>query len=103
MIGIGSWECNVSTVFFKGKVHIDIADNGGKYSFAVSVDGKQVNSYRITSISQQGTDTLVATGFANAMPNKTVTLTVKFTSENTFEASVKIPLLGNVKTSGYRV
>ena len=58
MIGIGTWQCRVDTMFFKGDVKFKITDNNGKYGLEIIMDGP-VPKFEIKNIREKSpvTDT----------------------------------------------
>lgn len=99
MIGLGKWECYLNTVFFKGKAQMEILDKNGDYDFNFYIDGSPVSSYEITSISEQGGDTLIIQGFLSRMPNRKISASLKFTGKDICCGEVKAPIVGTIRVN----
>ncbi len=104
MIGLGKWECVFNTFFFKGKIQIEIKDNNGKYAFDFKMGNSSAPPYTITSIKEENGNTLIGTGYLNAMPDKKLTARLTFTDENHCSLEGNAPFVGTLRsTDGYRI
>lgn len=102
MIGLGTWACNVNTMFFSGEAKIKVFDDNGKYGFELDVPGVTVPDVEVKKIEEDG-DTINAVVQTSLLPNKDIELTVTFDGDE-FDGFVKIPFLGKVKfKDGHRV
>ena len=102
MIGLGTWACNVNTMFFSGEAKIKIFDNNGCYGFELEVPGVTVPDITIKSV-EEDDDTITAVVQTSLLPEKDIDLTVTFDGDE-FDGFVKIPFLGKVKfKDGHRV
>lgn len=102
MIGLGTWACNVNTMFFSGEAKIKIFDNNGSYGFELNVPGVTVPDIDVKKI-EEDDDTITAVVQTSLLPGKDIELTVTF-DEDEFDGFVKIPFLGKVKfKDGHRV
>ncbi len=102
MIGLGTWACNVNTMFFSGEAKIKIFDNNGSYGFELEVPGVAVPDITVKSI-EEDDDTITAVVQTSLLPEKDIDITVTFDGDE-FDGFVKIPFLGKVKfKDGHRV
>lgn len=102
MIGLGTWACNVNTMFFSGEAKIKVFDDNGKYGFELDVPGVTVPDIEIKKI-EEDDDTINAVVQTSLLPGKDIELTVTFDGDE-FDGFVKIPFLGKVKfKDGHRV
>ncbi|HBL41338.1 MAG TPA: hypothetical protein DDY98_07155 [Ruminococcaceae bacterium] len=102
MIGLGKWGCDVNSLFYSGKVEINITDNNGMYHFDLSLTDFDVPEYRVLDVQEEGSDTLKIKVLV-PMIAKEVEMTVTFT-ENSFSGIAKVPFLGKVKfKDGYKI
>lgn len=102
MIGLGTWACNVNTMFFSGEAKIKIFDNNGSYGFEVDVPGITVPDIDVKSV-EEDDDTVTAVVQISLLPGKDIELTVTFDGDE-FDGFAKIPFLGKVKfKDGHRV
>ena len=102
MIGLGKWGCDVNSLFYSGKVVIDITDNNGVYHFDLSLTDFDVPEYEVVDVIEDGKDTLKIIVFV-PMLGREIEMTVTFTADS-FSGVAKIPLLGKVRfKDGYRI
>lgn len=94
MIGIGTWQCRVDTMFFKGDVKFKITDNNGQYGLEIIMDGP-VPKFEIKNIREEG-NTLRATGTVEMLPGKEIESELTFNGD-TCEGALKVPMLGKIK------
>ena len=102
MIGLGTWACNVNTMFFSGEAKIRVFDDNGNYGFELEVPGVTVPDITIKKI-EEDDDTIYAVIQTSLLPDKDIELTVTFDGDE-FDGFVKIPFLCKVKfKDGHRV
>lgn len=95
MIGIGKWEFQVNTIFFKGTARIEIKDNNGEYAFAAEIPGvNQLPEYYIDSI-VEGDNSLKILGGTDALPGQKMGVFVKFDGD-TCNGYVDTPFFGKI-------
>ena len=95
MIGIGTWECHVDTMLFKGDARIKIFDNGGQYGFDLDVKDVDIPDLDVKDIVEDG-DTLTATATTSMLPGKEIPISLTFDGD-TVEGSLKVPFIGKIK------
>ena len=95
MIGIGTWQCSVDTMFFKGDATIKIFDNNGEYGFEISIPDVDIPEIEVKDIVEEG-NTITATAQISLLPGKDISIYVEF-EEDTFSGYLKIPFVGKVK------
>ena len=95
-IGLGSWEGRVSTLFFKGTVHCNVAYENGAYQFSLEIPDVPVPAYTITSVQKVSSDTLEVHAEIKDLQNREAVLTATFHGDS-FDCTVKIPFFGKVK------
>ena len=102
MIGLGKWGCDINSLFYSGKVVIDITDNDGVYHFDPSLTDFDVPEYEVVDVIESGSDTLKIIVLV-PMLAKEIEMTVTFTADS-FSGMAKIPFLGKIKfKDGYRI
>jgi len=97
MLGIGTWEFPINTMFYMGKVQIDITDNNGEYGFALRVPGQKLPPAEIRGVRENDNTLHIA---ARAM-NKSIALSITFDGDRA-SAIVKAPFVGMVKLNNGR-
>lgn len=96
MIGLGSWEASVSTIFFKGDVKFTITDKNGEYDIDVQLPGDFSEAkLEFFDIEENG-NTLSGNGKISLLPGKKITAKITFDGD-TMTGGLKIPFLGEIK------
>lgn len=95
MIGLGTWQCRVDTMFFKGDATIKIYDKDGDYGFDLNIPGVDIPEIDVKEISEEG-NAVTAVVQVSLLPGKDIQIYAEF-EEDTFSGYLKIPFLGKVK------
>lgn len=102
MIGLGTWECRVSTMFYKGTARVKVFDNNGEYGFEIYVPDFEVPDIKLISAEEDGNhvDAVVQ---VSLLPGKNINLSVDFDGD-IITGFVKVPMLGKITLKdGHRV
>lgn len=100
MIGLGKWDFDVDTIFFKGNAQVEIKNNNGKYEFSAVIPDVKIPDYFISDIKEEG-NTLLVTGGSDLLPGKSVTVSLTFEG-NTCNGIVNAPFVGKIKLKNGR-
>ena len=103
MIGIGKWLCKVNSMFYRGEVTLNIADNNGEYDITLEIDADfDMPDYKIYDVTTEG-NTVTAKAEVSLLPGKVVD--VSFSIENDVLTGVlKVPFMGKIKvTDGHKI
>ncbi len=95
MIGLGTWQCHVDTMFFKGDATIRIFDNNGEYGLELSIPDIDIPEVEVKEIVEEG-NTLNAVARISLLPGKDINVFVEF-QEDTFDGYLKVPFIGKIK------
>ena len=96
MIGIGKWEGEIRTPFFKGKGTVEIKEKDGKYIFLFDLPDKYKNAEIFyDEIKEIGTDTLFIVVRTSAFPGKKAQIKVTFNGDKMY-GSIKVNILGGI-------
>jgi len=95
MIGLGTWQCGVDSMFFKGEVTFNIVDNNGEYGLDIEMSDKDIPKFEVGKI-VEADNTLTVTCQNSMLPGKDMTAFLEFNGD-TFEGYTKIPFVGKVK------
>jgi len=98
MIGIGTWQCSVSSMVYKGDANIQILDNDGAYGFEISVPDMDMPDYEVKDIAVDG-NTFTAIANVSLLPGKDIAIQVEF-EEETMSGFLKVPFVGKIKLNG---
>ena len=103
MIGIGKWLCKVNSMFYRGEVTLNIADNNGEYDITLEIDADfDMPDYKIYDVTTEG-NTVTAKAEVSLLPGKVVD--VSFSIENDVLTGIlKVPFMGKIKvTDGHKI
>lgn len=95
MIGLGTWQCSVDTMFFSGTATIHVFDNNGEYGFELKVPDIDIPNIYVKEVVEEG-NTINAVATTDVLPGKDLTLSLEFNGD-TFTGFVKVPFIGKVK------
>lgn len=101
MIGLGKWEAPINTMIFKGTGRMTISDDNGSYRFEFELTGHSLPEITVTEVEENG-NTLTGMGECDMTGGKQLPFSLEF-SGDTFTGKIKVPLMGTVKLSGYRI
>lgn len=100
MIGLGTWEAPINTIFYKGKGIMTISDIDGKYDFKFELVGQKLPEIRVNDIKEDG-NTLTMTGESDFLKGQKIPVTLTFDGDK-FVGTLKAPLVGKIKVKGSR-
>ena len=101
MIGLGIWETQINTMFFRGTGRVTISDNNGEYDFRLEVIGENVPEFTVSDVTENG-NTLSAVAQSDMFKGKKIPVTATFNGDKVI-GTAKLPFLGNIKVRGHRV
>lgn len=100
MIGLGTWECRIDTLFFKGTVKLKVFDDNGSYGFDVIIPDFKVPDITVKEIEEDGNE-ITATVCTSILPGKDITVYADIDGD-TLNGFVKAPFVGKVKLKDCR-
>ena len=94
MIGLGIWEFQVDTMFYKGKAILTITHDG---AYAIKVELPDMTSLviAVADITEDG-DTLNGTATTDMLKGKDIPCSVTFDGDEA-EGVMKVPFIGKLK------
>lgn len=95
MIGIGTWQCSVDTMFFSGTAEIRVFDKNGEYGFELKVPGVDIPNIDVKEVQEEG-NTINAVATTDMLPGKDINISLEFDND-TFTGFLKVPFLGKIK------
>lgn len=102
MIGLGNWEFSVKSMFYSGRVGLEIFDNGGSYGYKLDIPGMKIPRVNVIDIKEEG-NTLEATLQATALPGKDILVHAEFNGDSV-EGFARVPIFGKIKMiDGHRI
>ena len=104
MIGIGKWLCKVNSMFYRGDVVLNIADNNGEYDITLEIDMDfDMPDYRIYDIVADG-NTVTAKAEVSLLPGKEIDVSFTVDENEVLTGLLKVPFMGKIKvTDGHKV
>ncbi len=101
MIGLGTWEIPVNSLFFKGTAQITVKDNDGEYDFSFSIPGQKLPDFDISNVMTSG-NTLSADATCDMLKGKLIHVDVTFEGDRC-TGFVKGPMGVKIKIDGKRI
>lgn len=101
MIGLGTWESEINTIFFKGTGRVTISDVNGNYDFKLEVVGMNLPEINVFDVVESG-NTLTATAECDIFKGKKIPVTVTFDGDKV-TGSIKAPMVGKIKFNGKKI
>ena len=98
MLGLGTWEFNVDTMFYRGRVLLMVAEKDGEYDISLDIPGMDVPSFEVTSLAAEegNTDTagtVTGTAQTDLLRGKDIPFSITFDGD-TAEGFMKVPFMG---------
>lgn len=100
MIGLGTWEIPVNSMFYKGTAQITVREIDGNYDFEFFLPGFNVPQMEIFNISTSG-NTLSADATCDMLKGKKISVNVTFDGDFC-HGTVKAPYGIKIKIDGKR-
>ena len=98
MIGLGTWLCQINTMFYKGKVDLKVWDENGAYGLDLIIPGFELPDFAVKEVTEDG-DQLHAVVGTSFFKNKDIVMDLTFEGD-TVNGIVKMPMIGKVKVTG---
>lgn len=95
MIGLGTWSCNVDTMFYKGEVTIKIFDNNGEYDFELDIPDMDIPEITVKDVTEDG-NTLTAVANVSLLKDKDIPISLTFEND-VLNGFLKVPFIGKIK------
>jgi len=98
MLGLGTWEFNVDTMFYRGRVLLVVEEKDGEYDISLDIPGMDVPSFDVVSLEadEGNTDTAgTITGAAQTdlLRGKDIPFSITFDGDSA-EGFLKVPFMG---------
>lgn len=98
MIGLGTWEAEINTIFFKGTGRATISDLNGNYDFKLEIIGLNVPDIKVCDVCEND-NSLSALLECELFKGKQIPVTVTFDGD-TVTGFAKVPMVGKIKFNG---
>ncbi len=95
MIGLGTWQGSVDTMFFSGTAQVRVFDDNGKYGFELQVPDIDIPKIDVKEIIEEG-NRISAVATTDILPGKEVKLELEFNGDE-FTGFIRVPFIGKVK------
>lgn len=100
MIGLGTWEAPISTIFYKGTGIMTISEKNGDYDFKFELVGQKLPEIRVSEI-KEDSNTLTMIGECDYLKGQKVPVSLTFDGDS-FIGTLKAPVIGKIKIKGTR-
>jgi len=94
MLGLGTWEFQVDTMFYRGKVLLMVGEKDGGYDIGIDIPGMDVPDFAITSLAAED-NTVSGTVQTSLLKGKDIPFSVTFEGE-TASGFMKVPFMGKL-------
>lgn len=98
MIGLGTWEAPINTIFYKGKGIMTISEINGEYNFKFELTNQRLPEIRVSDIVEDG-NTLTMVGESDYLKGQKIPVTLTFDGDS-FVGTLKAPIVGKIKVKG---
>ena len=92
MLGLGTWEFNVDTMFYRGRVLLIVNEKDGAYDIGIDIPGMDVPAFEMKSIAVEDT-TVTGTVQTDLLRGKDIPFSVTFDGDSA-EGFLKVPFMG---------
>jgi len=98
MLGLGTWEFNVDTMFYRGRVLLMVAEKDGDYDISIDIPGMDVPSFEVKSLeADEGntdtTGTVTGTAQTDLLRGKDIPFSITFDGDAA-SGFLKVPFMG---------
>ena len=94
MLGLGTWEFQENTMFYRGRVLLVLADKDGEYDVTLDLPGVDVPDFEIVNMAQDG-NTIAGAVKTSLLKGKEIPFSVTFDGD-TANGFMKIPFMGKI-------
>ena len=92
MLGLGTWEFNVDTMFYRGRVLLIVNEKDGEYDIGIDIPGMDVPAFEVKSIEVED-NTVTGAAQTDLLRGKDIPFSITFDGD-TAEGFLKVPFMG---------
>ncbi|MDR2687774.1 MAG: hypothetical protein LBB75_08465 [Oscillospiraceae bacterium] len=92
MLGLGTWEFNVDTMFYRGRVLLMVNEKDGAYDIGIDIPGMDVPAFEVASIEAEG-NTVTGAARTDLLRGKDIPFSITFDGDSA-EGFLKVPFMG---------
>jgi len=92
MLGLGTWEFFVDTMFYRGRVLLMVADKDGEYDVSIDIPGENIPDFKVVSIVEEG-NTVTGAAQTDLLRGKDIPFSITFDGDSA-EGFLKVPFMG---------
>ena len=98
MLGLGTWEFFVDTMFYRGRVLLTVADKDGDYDISIDIPGMDVPDFKVTSLAAEEGNTetngtVTGTAQTDLLRGKDIPFSITFDGDSA-DGFLKVPFMG---------
>ena len=92
MFGLGTWEFNVDTMFYRGRVLLMVGEKDGEYDISIDIPGMDVPDFKVVSIAVED-NTVTGAAQTDLLRGKDIPFSITFDGDSA-EGFLKVPFMG---------
>jgi len=94
MLGLGTWQFFVDTMFYRGNVLLMVKDKDGEYDIGIDIPGVDIPAFAVISLAAEG-DTINGIAQTDLLKGKDIPFSITFDGD-TASGFMKIPFMGKL-------
>jgi len=92
MLGLGTWQFEVDTMFYRGRVLLMVGEKDGEYDISIDIPGMDVPDFKVVSIEAED-NTVTGAAQTDLLRGKDIPFSITFDGD-TAEGYLKVPFMG---------
>ena len=92
MLGLGTWEFFVDTMFYRGKVLLMVGEKDGDYDIGIDIPGMDVPPFSVARLAAEG-NTVTGMARTDLLPGKDIPFSITFDGDAA-DGFLKVPFMG---------
>ena len=92
MLGLGTWQFEVDTMFYRGRVLLIVGEKDGAYDISIDIPGMDVPDFKVISIEAED-NTVTGAAQTDLLRGKDIPFSITFDGD-TAEGYLKVPFMG---------
>ena len=92
MLGLGTWQFEVDTMFYRGRVLLMVGEKDGEYDISIDIPGMDVPDFKVVSIETED-NTVTGAAQTDLLRGKDIPFSITFDGD-TAEGYLKVPFMG---------
>ena len=94
MVGLGTWEFFLDTMFYRGKVFLRVGEKEGGYDIGIDIPGMQMPPFSVNGMAAEG-NTVTGMARTDLLPGKDIPFSITFDGDKA-DGFLKVPFMGKL-------